>query len=70
MPVGEAADRIHGMIKLNGTGAFLFECLLDGAEEADLLAAMLREYDVSEEQALTDIRRFVTTRRQVGILEE
>ena len=70
MPVGEAAERIPGMIKLNATGAFLFERLLVGADEASLLADMKKEYDVSEEQALSDIRRFIATLKQVGILEE
>lgn len=70
MPIGEAADRIHGMIKLNGTGAFLFEHLLEETDEDALLAAMIKAYDVSEETALADIRRFVATLRQVGILEE
>lgn len=71
MPIGEAADRIHGMIKLNGTGAFLFERLQEGTDEATLLADMCRTYtDVSEEQAAADIRRFVATLRQIGIIED
>ena len=70
MPIGEAADRIHGMIKLNGTGAFLFERLQKGTDEATLLADMCRAYDVTEEQATADISRFITTLRQIGIIED
>lgn len=70
MPIGEAADRISGMIKLNGSGAFLFERLQEGSDEEQLLADMCREYDVSEETARADIERFLATLRRVGILED
>ena len=70
MPIGEAAERLNGMIKLNGSGAYLFERLQNGASEEDLLVDMLKDYDIDEATARGDIHRFVTTLRQVGILED
>ncbi|MBQ8858798.1 MAG: PqqD family protein [Clostridia bacterium] len=71
MPVGEAAERFNGMIKLNGSGAYLFEKIQTGAaDEEGLVAAMLADYDVDEETARRDIGNFITTLRKMGIIEE
>ena len=71
MPVGEATERFNGMIKLNGSGAYLFEKIQTGIEtEDDLVAAMLADYDVDEETARRDIGNFVTTLRKIGIIED
>ncbi len=70
MPVGEAADAFSGMIKLNGTGAYLFEKIQGGITEEELISAMLADYEVDEATARQDIARFVDTLRKMNILEE
>ncbi len=70
LPVGEAAERLNGMIHLNETGIFLWTLLEKETDEAALLAAMLAEYEIDEETARADIARFVGTLRQAGILCE
>lgn len=70
LPVGEAAERFNGMIRLNDTGIYLWTLLEQETDEAALLAAMCRDYDIDEETARADIHRFVDTLRQAGILEE
>ena len=47
---GESVD-FNGMITVNETGAFLWEKLTAGATEAELLDAMLAEYEVDAETA-------------------
>ena len=59
VPVGELCKTFHGMINLNETGAFLWKRLQDGAEEEDLVQALLNEYDVEEELARKDVRSFI-----------
>ena len=71
MPVGEAAERFNGMIKLNGSGAYLFEKIQGGiADENGLVTAMLGDYDIDEETARRDIGNFVATLRKMGIIED
>lgn len=70
LPVGEAAERFNGMIRLNDTGIYLWTLLEQETDEAALLAAMCRDYDIDEETARADIHRFVDTLRRAGILEE
>lgn len=50
---------LNMMITLNGTGAFLWERLDKGAEESELVAALLAEYDVDEATAKECVERFV-----------
>ena len=54
---------------LNETGAFLFEKLQNDCEKADLLKAMLDEYEVSEEKASADIDTFIQKLREADVLE-
>jgi hypothetical protein len=70
LPVGEAAEKFNGMIRLNDTGIYLWTLLEQDTDEAALLSAMLRDYEIDEETARADIHRFVETLRKAGILVE
>ncbi len=70
MPIGEAAERFNGMIKLNETASYLWKKLSVETTEEELLAAMTADYDIDPEKARSDIRHFVTTLRNAGLLEE
>lgn len=58
LPTGGDLD-LNMMITLNDTGAFLWEQLQNEREEADLVAALLKEYDVDEETARSCVADFV-----------
>lgn len=70
MPVGAAAERLNGMIKLNATSAFLFRALESGSDEDGLVAALLAEYEVDEAIARRDVRAFLDVLRRAGVLDE
>lgn len=67
--VGEQTLNFKGMIKLNETGAFLWQKMAeaDVTEEA-LLEAMLAEYDVEKEVAATDIEEFINLLKEADLL--
>lgn len=69
VPVGERTVDFNGIITLNETAAFLWEKLAVGAEQADLLAAMLAEYDVDEATAAADIAVFLQKLKDADLLE-
>ena len=56
------------MITLNETGKLLWEQLEAGAEEADLVKALLAEYDVSEERAAQSVSAFVAHLKELDFL--
>lgn len=56
------------MITLNDTGKFLWERLTNEVEEADLVKAVLEEYDVSEERATQSVAAFVARLKELDFL--
>lgn len=67
--VDERAEEFNGMIRLNPTGAFLWELLEKEAEKEELVAALLSEYEIDKETAETDADRFLSILTDNGILE-
>ena len=69
VPVGETSKSFHGMVRLNETGAFLWNLMAqkDMTEEA-LVDALLEEYDVAREVAERDVHRVVETLSKNHIL--
>ena len=68
VPTGDDLD-LHMMITLNDTGKFLWEQLEKGAEEADLTAAMLAEYDVDEQTVQKHVGLFLKKLNEHGLLQ-
>lgn len=66
---GENLD-LNMMITLNETGAFLWEKLEQETEEAALVAAVLKEYDVDETKATAAVRGFVEKLEKHEFLEK
>ena len=68
VPVGEASKRFHGMLQLNETAAFLWHCMVDrDCTEADLIDALLQEYQIDRETATNDVGRIVALLSENGI---
>ena len=68
--VGELADSFNGMVKLNETGAFLWNCLAEADLTHDeLVDKVVATYDVSREAVLADVLAFEKTLKDNGILE-
>jgi hypothetical protein len=68
--VGERAEELKVLIKLNSTGAFLWQRLAQNdVTEADLVDALLEEYEVSREVAEKSVATFVKSVRDGGLLD-
>ena len=67
LPVGSGLD-LNMMITLNDTGAFLWEQLGNETDEAALVAALLKEYDVDEATARSAVSAFVKKLSDNGFL--
>ncbi len=68
VPTGDDLD-LNMMITLNDTGKFLWEQLAKGAEEAELTAALLAEYDVDEQTAQNHVALFLKKLNEHGFLQ-
>ena len=52
----------------NGTGAFLAKRLVTETSEDDLAAALVAEYALDKDVALTDVREFLETLTELELL--
>jgi hypothetical protein len=70
VPVGKTAMQFNGMITLNETGAFIWDCLKEDCSEEKIVEKMLAEYDVSAEKAAADVAKFTAMLKENGLIEE
>ncbi len=70
VPIGEGALNFNGVINLNESGAFLWNTMKNDVTEAEMVSALLEEYDVDKERAEADVAAFVAKMRAANIIEE
>ena len=66
--VGEDAENFAGMIRLNETGAFIFEKLREETTEEAIVDEILEEYDIDRETAGKVVHDFVDYLDKKGVL--
>lgn len=69
LPSGDNLN-LNMMITLNETGKFLWERLEKGAEQEELVAALLGEYDVDEATAKRSVESFCSKLVEHGFTED
>lgn len=69
VPTEDTLD-VNTMIVLNETGKLLWERLTEGATPAELVAALLAEYSVSEETARKDVQVFIDRLQKRGMFNQ
>ncbi len=69
IPVGAQVMDFNGMLKLNETGAFLFNNLKTDTTYEALVDKLLEEYDVTQEKAEQDVTTFVNKLKEADLIE-
>ena len=67
---GKLATQFSGFVRLNETGAFLWNILLEGADIDQRADSMMKQYEIGEDVARRDASAFVESLRKNGILDE
>ena len=67
-PTGAAAKELHGVIRLNEVGAFLWDKLQKEQSEESLISAILDEYEIDTKTAESDVENFLKAIREAGLL--
>ena len=70
VPVGRAADRFHGVVKLNETAAFIVRQLQSETDPERIVDAMAAEYEGTREQFAAGVEQTLTMLRKCGALCE
>lgn len=69
VPVGKTVYESNGLFVLNELGGFIWDLLPAAKTEAEILEAVLAEYDVPREEASEDIAEFLEQLQALQILE-
>lgn len=68
VPIGEAAQKVHGIVTLTQSGAFLWERLQKPCQKDELVRDLLGEYEVDCQTAEDDVSNFLNKLQQRGLL--
>ncbi len=68
--VGEAAKRFRGLARSNATAAFIVDRLKNETTEAEIVTAVLEEFEADEARVQTDVARIIAQLRSIGAIEE
>ncbi|MBQ9806933.1 MAG: PqqD family protein [Clostridia bacterium] len=70
VPIGETSKTFHAMLRLNETGAFLWNLMAEkDCTEEELVEAMLAEYEVEREVVERDVHALVELMREKNLFE-
>ena len=70
LPLSRETVDFNGMIRLNDTGALLWQRLEQGSDREGLIRELTSRYAVSETQAGEDVDAFLNVLRNAGCIEE
>ena len=70
VPVGKASMEFNGMITLNESGAFFWDCFCKDITVDEAVKMVTDEYDIDEATARKDIEGFVDMLRKNNLLCE
>ena len=69
LPLGDAVVDFTGMITLNESGVMLWRMLEGGCTKEEMTEALINEYEVTYEEALSDINAFVKKLDEIGCID-
>ena len=68
--VGGYLEKFNGFIKMNDTGAYIFNMLKSDVTEEEIVAAMKKDYeDAAEEEIRETVSEFVGKLKEADVLE-
>lgn len=70
LPLSRETVDFNGMLRLNDTGALLWKAMEQGCDRSGLIRELTTRYEVSDQQAGTDVDEFLATLRTAGCIEE
>ncbi len=68
VPVGEEADELHGILKLNQSAAAILELLKEETSEEEIVQKLLEKYESSEEDMRSYVHDYLAELEEAGIL--
>jgi hypothetical protein len=67
---GEASKEFHGMVKLNQVGADIWQGLLDGCTQEEIVNRLTDKYEIDNGKATEDTEKLIRQMEEAGFLYE
>ena len=67
---GNSEGKYWGMVQMNATGVFIWNCLQEDTTREAILEKMLEKYDIDEQTAQKDLDLVLDRFREHGLLIE
>ncbi len=67
--VADDPEVFRGMIKLNKSGAFVFDLMQAETSEKDIIDKIVKKYDIDEKTASDDLIAYIETFKAAGLIE-
>ena len=67
--VADDPEVFRGMIKLNKSGAFVFELIQAETLKKDIIDKIVKKYDIDEKTASDDLIEYIETFKAAGLIE-
>ena len=68
VPVGKTVYDSNGLFVLNELGAFIWDLLPNVDTQEEICQAILKEYEVSEEEARKDVAEFMNQLQKLDVI--
>ncbi len=69
VPMGERLTEFCGMMRLNDSGAFIWEQLQKETTKEEIISAMRSTYDAAEDQLVCEVDAFIKKLNEINVLE-
>lgn len=69
VPLGAAVTRTNGLFMINETGVLIWQLLASECSVDGLISAVVREFDVDEKTAQSDVMVFLDKISELGLVE-
>ena len=69
VPIGNGENGFTGVIKMNETAAFIFNCLSEDTTEGAIVEKLGKEYDAQPEELAKYVHSYIEQLKEKDILE-
>lgn len=68
IPVGETVFEYNGIFMITESGKFLWNNIVNGADEKELIGLLKKEYGIDYDTASADVNEFIEMLKAFGIV--
>lgn len=68
VPVGDNANTLHGIVKLNGTGAEILKMIQEEKSESEIVEELGKKYESSHDEIQTFVAEFLKQMTAAGLI--